>query len=90
MSESAMGEGQSVATGESSAGEAQRLDALKTALRAEESALQTQEELDARQRRLSTRRRWGGPNLDQPAPGAAAGEAPPDVPPTETEEPPPA
>ena len=68
-----------------SAGGPSTHDPAGTRRRAETSGMLPTDELDRRQERMRTKRRSGGPKLSEVDEGEA--EAP-DVPPTETEEPP--
>jgi hypothetical protein len=76
--------------GSASAGVAQRVDTSAVLARAETTDLLSQAELDARQARISERRRRGGPPLDEtPADVAALTAAESDdVPPTDCADPP--
>jgi hypothetical protein len=78
-----------IKTDAATAGEPQTIDPSGLRMRAGERDMLSPEELDRRQRRLRKKRLWGGPKLD--ARTRARGQADdsvPDVPPTETEEPP--
>ena len=79
-----------IETHEGSAGAAQTMDTPATRARAEEAGLLAPQQLDDRQERLRERRRWGGPDLwqEREARGEGAEEEAPDVPETETEDPP--
>ena len=80
-----------IETEEATAGEPKTHDAEGTRRRAETPGMLPPEELDKRQERLRTTRRTGGPDLgDEDSQSSAdAQEDVPDVPPTETDEPPP-
>jgi hypothetical protein len=74
-----------IETEERSAGGPSTHDPAGTRRRAGTSGMLPQDELDLRQERMRTQRRSGGPKLTEAdEPEAEA----PDVPPTETEEPP--
>jgi hypothetical protein len=82
------GRGEVIETEEATAGGAQELDTTTTRGRADDVGLLPPDELERRQRKLRTRRRWGGPSLRRTKVGRGDEAETTDDEPTETEEPP--
>jgi len=89
VSESREDEDNVIETEEGSAGGPHTHDAAGTRLRAQTPGMLSPEELDKRQEKIRERRKSGGPDLTKRSTEAEAEEdEAPDVPPTETDEPP--